>query len=111
MSDVVVKNSYIPIVDFLKGSKTKYLKFVMQNFRGEEINTQVIRAEDLDYSGDCVTAKYKINDELSAIMVPEQYRLFIYLIDEEPADPESSSEPTIIYNKCLTENGIQIRVK
>lgn len=100
-------NAYIPIVDFLKGSKTKYLRFDMQNFRGEVIDTQIIKAEDLIYSGNQVEAKYKIDDKLSAIMVPEQYRLFIYLIDEAQDDSGTSQ----IYNKCLTENGILIKVK
>ena len=100
-------NGYTSIVDFLKDSKTKYLKFDMQNFRGEVIDTQIVKAEDLIYSKGQVEAKYIINDELSAITVPEQYRLFIYLIDESQDDSGTSQ----IYNKCLTENGILIKVK
>ena len=104
-------NIYMSIMNFLKDSPTKYLRFDMQNFRGDVINTQIIRASDLTYVEDKVYAKYKITPELSAMMVPEQYRLFIYLIDEVQGETGDSQDNKIIYNKCLTENGIFIRVK
>lgn len=104
-------NSYISISDFLKDSTTKYLRFDMLNFRGEVIDTKIIRASDLIYKDDKVYAKYNVDEHLSAIMVPEQYRLFIYLINEVPDDSGDSETKKIIYNKCLTENGILIRVK
>lgn len=101
-------NKYISIVDFLKGSKTKYLRFDMQNFRGEVIDSKIIKADDLIYSNTCVKAKYPVDDKLSAIMVPERYKLFVYLIDQIINEDGTSKE---IYNKCLTENGISIQVK
>lgn len=101
-------NQYVPISDYFRDSLTKSLKFVLKDFRGNIINTQIVPASQLTLTPNSVKVTYKITEELSSIMVPNQYRLFIYIIDEVQNDPEEPSE--IVFNKCLTDNGILIKV-
>lgn len=106
--DGAEQNLYTPIAEILKGSPTKFLRFVLKDFRGVVIETQELTASSLEYEGDKVKATFVVSEKLSAIMVPNEYNLYIYLIDGVSDD---NGELQVNYQKCLTEQGILIRVR
>ena len=110
-SDGEEHNTYISIADYFKDSDTRKLVFTLQDFRGDEITEQEVKASKLTFDGDDVKAIFRVNKRLSAMMVPGQYKLFIYIVDENLEQSGESTDETVYFNKCLTEKGIAIRVR
>lgn len=102
------QNLYVPIAEVLKNSPTKFLRFDLKDFRGCVIDQRDIKASDFEYEDDKVTLIYKVSEELSAIMIPNDYNLYIYLMD---GVMDENQELQVSYQKCLTEQGILIRVR
>lgn len=103
-------NFYVPISEFMKDSN-RIIRFVLHDFRGQEIYRQETPANELIYDGATVIAKFNVTEKLSSLMVPNQYKLFIYIISYSSIKPENSVDYIEDYNKPLTENGIDIRVR
>lgn len=101
-------NQYVPISDYFRDGENKALKFVLKDFRGNIINVQLVKGTDLILTDTSVKTTYKITEELSSIMVPNQYRLYIYIVEMTQSDTEEP--PQTVFNKCLTDNGILIKV-
>ena len=104
-----VANAYFPISEYFKDSETKKIQFVLRDFRGNEVEVQDVKASELKYEEDVVKAYFRVNDKLSAILHPNTYKLYINIVDEVLDETGETLE--IIYNKCLTENGIEIRIR
>lgn len=102
------ENFYIPISEILKDAPTKFIRFSMKDFRGVEIAVQDVDSSEFTFDDTRVIATFKVTSELSATMIPNDYKLYIYLIDGVTDD---NGELQANYQKCLTEQGILIRVR
>lgn len=101
------EDTYVPISDFMRDSN-KQVVFSLRDFRGNEIWKQVSKVKDMIITDTEVKVYFRISEDLSAIMVPNRYKLIIFITEEVQADLGETQE---VYNKCLTENGIDIRVR
>lgn len=101
-------NQYVVVADWFRDSLSKYIYFSLRDYRGNEIWNEKVHAANLIYDGDNVIVKFAVTEELSAIMVPNVYKLYIYARDESQ---DSNGVTQIVYNNLLTEQGISIQVR
>lgn len=113
--------TYISFKEYLESQPGSVVLFVLCDYRGDEVTRQIVPYEKLEMRkvGE-YTAKFTVDELLSAKMHPGNYKLFIYIglpdndkynalqVDEraEPLVPEDYT-----LNKCLTEQGVNIRVR
>lgn len=102
---------YFTPADFLEGSSTKYAKMVLQNFRGEVVDTQIAKAiPDFEYSDDgTATCYYEVDEDLSKKLRAGVYSLYVYLMDTLPAS-DGKPERTIFSLMVTKPEGIKITI-
>ena len=105
------KDSYVDFREYLEKTKGAVLLFVLRDFRGQEVNRQMVHYDELEMNNQReYTAKFVVDELLTAKMIPGSYTLDIYL-----SQPNSDvDEPTIddyCLTKRLTEAGIKIQVR
>lgn len=101
-------NQYVTVADWFANSESKYIYFSLRDYRGNEIWSEKVPASQITPDGDNVVVKFAVTDELSAIMVPNLYKLYIYARDESQ---DSNGNTQVVYNNLLTEQGISIQVR
>lgn len=104
-------DTYTNIVEYLKGTAGSVLVFVLRDVHDVELNRQVVRYENLDMKEtDIYSAKFVVDELLTAKMVPGNYRLYLYVgVPKEGVETPTDKDYTL--SKCLTEKGVQIRVR
>ena len=106
------EETYISFEEYLESQPGSVVLFVLLDYRGKEINRQVVPYTSLEMrkAGE-YTAKFVVDDLLTMKMHPGNYKLFLYV--GLPKDPEEIDIKPEDYTfaKCLTEKGIEIRVR
>lgn len=102
---------YLTPADFLERSNSKYAKMVLQNFRGEIVDTQIAKAiSDFEFSGDgTATCYYVVDAELSKKLRAGIYSLYVYLINTIPAT-NNKPEKTIFNLMVTNPEGIRVTI-
>lgn len=108
--DFLVGETLISVEDFLVNSSTKYMKLVLKNSLGEEINTQIVPASEMEYYRGSAAGYYVVDRILSDQIKPGSYQLFVYLVNTLPAISEEIPERTILNMLISDQEGIDITV-
>lgn len=106
----MAEETYISFKEYLDSQPGAVLLFILRDFRGAEFARQVVLANDvIILETGRLKANFIVDERLSARMVPGNYTLYIYVGLPKLATSTSPSdyEP----EKCLTEQGIKIRVR
>jgi hypothetical protein len=103
--------TYLTPADFLERSNSKYAKMVLQNFRGEIVDTQVAKAiSDFEFSEDgTATCYYIVDAGLSEKLRAGVYNLYVYLMNTLPAT-NNKPERTIFNLMVTNPEGIKITI-
>lgn len=108
--DFVVGETLISVEDFLVGSNTKSLKMVLRNYLGEEVNTQIVPANELEYFEGKAAGYYVVDQILSEQIKPGSYQLFVYMVNTLPEIEGKLPERTILNMLVSDQDGIDITV-
>ena len=102
----------ISLGDYLQDTPGAVLLFVLNDARGQEINRQVVSFDDLTLSGEhTYNAKFIVDELLSAVMVPADYTLYLYVGLPSSSAKEPYAPTDYYFDKCLTEQGVRLRVR
>ena len=104
-------DTYVNFKEYLESTKGAVLLFVVRDFRGNEIARQIVKYEELGMNNQReYTAKFVVDELLSAKMIPGSYTLDIYL-STPAADIDDPAPEDYCLTKRLTETGIKIQVR
>ena len=104
-------DTYVNFKEYLENTKGAVLLFVVRDFRGNEIARQIVRYDELGMNNQReYTAKFVVDELLSAKMIPGSYTLDIY-ISVPNGDVDNPAPEDYCFTKRLTEAGIKIQVR
>lgn len=105
------ENTVISIREYLGSINNSAIVFVLRDYNGKTLDSQIVRSENIKIkSSRTISAEFKVDQVLTQKMVPGNYRLFTYIgIPKEGVETPTKVKDYIL-DKCLTEQGIRIRV-
>lgn len=104
-------DTYVNFKEYLENTKGAVLLFVVRDFRGNEIARQIVKYDELGMNNQKeYTAKFVVDELLSAKMIPGSYTLDIY-ISTPAANVDNPAPEDYCLTKRLTEAGIKIQVR
>lgn len=105
--------NYISLGEYLQSTEGAVLLFVLNDARGNEINRQIVTFEQLQLTTtSSYTAKFVVDELLSATMIPGTYTLYLYIgLPSSTATANPLTPADYTFDKCLTEQGIKLRVR
>ena len=104
-------DTYVNFKEYLENMKGAVLLFVVRDFRGSEIARQIVKYDELGMNNQReYTAKFVVDELLSAKMIPGSYTLDIY-ISVPNGDVDNPAPEDYCLTKRLTEAGIKIQVR
>ena len=110
--DTIGRDTYLSFVEYMQTVSNAVLLFILCDVRGVEMERQVRTLDDIsiDSLNSC-SAKFVVDESLTTKMIPGNYTLYMYVgVPKSTAtSPYSASDYTL--DKCLTEQGIKIRVR
>lgn len=105
------ENEVVSIREYLESIENSAIIFILKNYSGETLDSQVITAGDIKVkSTKTITASFVVDQVLTTKMIPGNYRLFVYIAIPKEEDRVPVRVQDYILDKCLTEQGIKIRV-
>lgn len=103
----------ISISDFMRESSTKFVKMVLKDHYGVEVNVQKALADspEIEYHDDGSISSYFIVDKkLSDQLRPGSYTLYVYIQNIVPPVNKKFTEKTI-FNEMVTDlEGLEITI-
>lgn len=104
--------AFISFGEYVRSTPGAVLLFVLRDFRGQELNRQVVHYDEFGMTDSkSYTAKFIVDELLSAKMIPGSYTLYMYVGIPKSGKTEPLSPEDYTFDKCLTEQGVQIRVR
>lgn len=108
----MTREAYISFGEYVRSTPGAVLLFVLRDARGKELERQVVTYEQLGMSDSkSYTAKFIVDELLSAKMIPGSYTLYMYVGLPRAGAKTNLTPADYTFDKCLTEQGIQIRVR
>lgn len=104
-------NQAIPLREYLDSIDNSSIVFVLRDFVGNLVNTQMVSSADITiHSSKRLGARFIVDELLTSRMIPGTYKLYAYIAYPK----EGANAPYLIadyvLDKCLTEQGIKIKV-
>ena len=105
------QNTYSTFFEYLQEQPNAVILFQLEDFRGEVIDRQMVTRGQLETTDRKTwSARFRVDELLSAKMTPGSYKLFVKIA----VPPEGVENPPLsdyLDIKTITEQGISIRVR
>ena len=103
---------FISVADFMNNSPNKLVKMVLKDHYGEEVSIQEVLAnsKNLEYHEDYILCYFTVDKDLSDLLPPGSYTLFVYLQKLLP-NLEIETGKRFIFNKMVTgPDGLEVTI-
>ncbi|MCM1322817.1 MAG: hypothetical protein NC218_01390 [Acetobacter sp.] len=110
----MAQEAYMSFGEYVQNTPGAVLLFVLRDVKDKELERQVVPYDKLGMTTNrSYTAKFVVDELLTAKMVPGQYTLYMYvgLPKSDAKDKEELSPYDYACDLCLTEQGVKIRVR
>lgn len=112
----MANETYISFKEYIESTSGAVLLFVLCDTRGREMNRQVVPYKQLVINSmNKCAAKFIVDEQLSSKMIPGEYKLYLYVgipsTTAKEAKKEAYAPEDYTLDKCLTEQGVRIRVR
>ena len=110
----MAQDRYMSFGEYIQNTPGAVLLFVLRDVHDKELDRQVVSYENLGMTTTrTYTARFVVDELLTAKMVPGQYTLYMYIGVPKSASKEKEELPPddYTYDRCLTEQGVKIRVR
>lgn len=107
----MAENEIVSIREYLESIENSAIIFILRNYSGQTLDSQVITIEDIKIKSlKTISAAFVVDQVLTTKMIPGNYRLFVYIAIPKEEITSPTKVQDYILDKCLTEQGIKIRV-
>ena len=110
----MAQDRYMSFGEYIQNTPGAVLLFVLRDVHDKEVDRQVVSYENLGMTTTrTYTARFVVDELLTAKMVPGQYTLYMYIGVPKSASKEKEelTPDDYTYDRCLTEQGVKIRVR
>ena len=110
----MAQDKYMSFGEYVQNTPGAVLLFVLRDVHDKELERQVVPYSKLGMTTTkSYTARFVVDELLSAKMVPGQYTLYMYvgIPKASAADKEELGPDDYTCDRCLTEQGVKIRVR
>ncbi len=108
------KESYMSFEEYIQNTPGAVLLFVLRDVHDKELDRQVVPYSKLGMTSTrSYTAKFVVDELLTAKMIPGSYTLYMYvgIPKSDVKDKENLTPQDYNCDRCLTEQGVRLRVR